>query len=186
MPSRMTQEEFELRVKEYTKDTVKVISNYVNKKTPVKIQCKKCGYKWNISPLSLMPSSTKNYNFKGCPECKYDICQCDECGKTFKRLKSILNKTNLHFCSKECGNRYKNKQVINIEEATNYRRNAFLKYPHKCAICSWNKDEDILEVHHIDENRNNNHISNLIILCPICHKYLTLHKKTLQEMLNKE
>ena len=43
----------------------------------------------------------------------------------------------------------------------------------------------VLEVHHIDENRNNNDISNLVILCPICHKYLTLHLYTLEQLLKQ-
>ena len=183
MPKKMTQEEFEARVKQYTEDSVEVVSEYVNKNTKVKIKCKKCGFIWEISPLSFMPSSTKNYNFIGCPECKYTECVCEECGKKFKRLKSVINKNNHNFCSKECGNRYKNKQVIDTENSLNYRRNAFLAYPHECAICKWHEDEDILEVHHIDENRANNNISNLVILCPTCHKYLTLHKKTIQEMI---
>ena len=41
MPKRMTQEDFENRVKEYTKDSVKVISPYINKRTKVQVQCKK-------------------------------------------------------------------------------------------------------------------------------------------------
>lgn len=34
-----------------------------------------------------------------------------------------------------------------------YRILAFRKYSHECAVCGWNEDEDILQVHHIDENR---------------------------------
>ena len=40
----MTQEEFETRVKEYTNDTVKVVGQYVNKRTKVLVECKVCGY----------------------------------------------------------------------------------------------------------------------------------------------
>jgi len=29
-------------------------------------------------------------------------------------------------------------------------------------------------VHHIDENHNNNDIKNLCLLCPICHRKITL------------
>lgn len=35
MPRKMTQEEFEERVKNYTQDSVKVISPYINKRTHV-------------------------------------------------------------------------------------------------------------------------------------------------------
>lgn len=49
----------------------------------------------------------------------------------------------------------------------------------------WREDERILEVHHIDENRSNNEITNLIILCPICHRYISLSIYTLSELKNK-
>ena len=188
MGKALTQQEFEERVKQYTNDTVKVISKYINRRTKVTIQCKTCGYTWEISPQSLCPNTTRQFNFIGCPECKYDIVKCDFCGKSFKRLKSRLitdNKTGKIFCSKECGNKYKNTFVTNYENAADYRRNAFLKYPHKCCICGYEEDERILEVHHLDENRNNNHIDNLRILCPNCHKKITLHLFSFEELMNK-
>ena len=41
-------------------------------------------------------------------------------------------------------------------------------------VCGWDEDERILEVHHLDENREHNDISNLSILCPTCHRKITL------------
>lgn len=186
MPARMTQQEFEQRVKKYTNDSVDVIGTYFNKRTKVLIKCKTCGYEWDFSPSNIMPSSANQYSFIGCPKCKYTTLKCDYCGKEFERLKSDLNdsKSGLHFCSKECGNRYKNDLVKNTINSSDYRRNAFEHYEHKCAICGYDEDERVLEVHHIDENRQNNHIDNLIILCPICHKKLTLHLYTLNELKN--
>lgn len=185
MPSRMTQEEFEQRVAEYTNNSVKVISPYVNKRTKVTIKCKTCGYEWEISPASLTPGITQQYSFAGCPECKYQEVECAYCHKKFKRLKSELakSKSGYVYCSHECGNKHKNLLRYNSEDGTEYRRNAFLNYPHKCAACGYDADERVLEVHHIDENRKNNKIENLIILCPICHKKLTLHLATLEELL---
>lgn len=173
MPRKLTQEEFNLRVKNYTQDTVEVISPYVNRRTHIKIKCKCCGYEWEVSPISFIESEHKNYSFQGCPQCKYTILKCAYCGKEFKRLKSAI-KSDIVYCSKECGNRHKNN-LIKMNNSTAYRRNAFDYYPHKCAICGWNEDERILEVHHIDENHDNNELNNLMILCPICHKKLTLH-----------
>lgn len=181
MPKKITNEEFMERVKKYTNDSVEVITPYINKKTKVKIKCKKCNYIWDVSPISFMPSSTKDYNFIGCPECKYTELECDFCHKKFKRLKSAVSE-NYNFCSKICGNRFKNKEFTNWTNSCDYRRNAFNVYPHKCAVCGYNEDERILEVHHIDENRGNNDLSNLIILCPICHKKLTLHLYSLEEL----
>jgi 5-methylcytosine-specific restriction endonuclease McrA len=64
-----------------------------------------------------------------------------------------------------------------------YRERSFAKYEHKCAVCGWDEDEDVLEVHHIDENRSNNSIDNLIILCPTCHRKLTTGKYYLQDRI---
>ena len=187
MPKRMSQEEFEKRVKEYTQDTVIVISEYINKKTKVKIKCKTCGYEWDISPATLMPSNMKDNHFIGCPECKYTTTLCSYCSKEIKRLKSDLanSKSGFVYCSRECGNRHKNDLKKSLD-STAYRRNAFEKYEHKCAICGYYDMIENLEVHHIDENHNNNDISNLIILCPICHKKLTMHLFTLNELINFE
>ena len=43
---------------------------------------------------------------------------------------------------------------------------------HKCEKCNntlWNEQPIPLEVHHIDGDRLNNELSNLILLCPNCH-----------------
>jgi len=51
----------------------------------------------------------------------------------------------------------------------NYRKLAFETYPAMCAHCGFGI-KDVLEVAHIDCNRANNAPSNLVILCPNCHK----------------
>lgn len=42
----------------------------------------------------------------------------------------------------------------------------------KCPNCG-NTDVGHFEIHHIDENPENNQIENLILLCPICHSKIT-------------
>lgn len=181
MPAKMTQIEFEKRVKEYTNNAIDVIGIYINKRTPVAVKCKKCGYEWNISPASLCPSATREYHFKGCSECKYEYVNCAYCNKEIKRLKSHLNTISGYvYCSRECGNRHK-AQLAKRNDSSSYRRNAFEYYDHKCAICDWNEEVSLLEVHHIDEDRTNNALNNLVILCPICHKKLTMHLYSLTE-----
>lgn len=51
----------------------------------------------------------------------------------------------------------------------NYRKVAFETYPPICAYCGFGVPE-VLEVAHLDGNRENNEIINLAILCPNCHK----------------
>lgn len=50
----------------------------------------------------------------------------------------------------------------------------------KCEICNiekWNEKEIILELDHIDGNRNNNYLSNLRLICPNCHSQTDTWKK---------
>jgi len=51
----------------------------------------------------------------------------------------------------------------------NYRKLAFEHYDPLCAYCGFGIPS-VLEAAHLDGNRNNNAISNLVILCPNCHK----------------
>ncbi len=68
----------------------------------------------------------------------------------------------------------------NVEEKigsiNTYREMAMREYNHQCSVCGWCEDDGILQVHHIDEDRQNNALNNLIILCPNCHAKLTSHK----------
>jgi 5-methylcytosine-specific restriction endonuclease McrA len=47
-----------------------------------------------------------------------------------------------------------------------YRKKALSCKPRRCARC---KTKDNLTVHHIDQNRQNNDLNNLRILCKKCH-----------------
>jgi hypothetical protein len=51
----------------------------------------------------------------------------------------------------------------------NYRKVAFQHYPQVCAYCGFGIAA-VLEVCHIDCQRSNNDVGNLVILCPTCHK----------------
>lgn len=51
----------------------------------------------------------------------------------------------------------------------NYRKLAFAQYPPVCAHCGFGIP-DVLEVCHLDCQRSNNDVVNLVILCPTCRK----------------
>ena len=57
----------------------------------------------------------------------------------------------------------------------NYRKLAFEHYRDRlfCAHCGFGI-LDVLEVAHLDGHRHNNAVSNLVLLCPTCHKMLDL------------
>jgi len=50
-----------------------------------------------------------------------------------------------------------------------YREKALNHYGAVCSVCSYDKHPIVLQVHHIDIDRNNNHIDNLQVVCPTCH-----------------
>ena len=54
-----------------------------------------------------------------------------------------------------------------------YRKKAFAHFTVKCALCDYDV-EDVLQVHHKDEDRSNNELPNLVILCPTHH--VEVHK----------
>lgn len=158
----------------------------------MKLICDYCSKKFELSKTLYNKRIKRNKHFYCSKECcneskkrKIEL-ECANCGKkiytTPHKLKQ--SKSGKKFCSQSCSNSY-NNTMRKKESLNTYRRIAFEQYEHKCKICGWNKDKRILEVHHIDENRKNNKINNLIILCPICHRYLTLHLKTLEELINE-
>ena len=114
---------------------------------------------------------------------------CAYCGKEFERIESHLgkSKSGLYFCCRDCKD--KGQQLENglgLRKETGlyaYREAAMRVYDHKCAVCGWNLDDRVLEVHHIDSDRSNNTIENLLVLCPICHKFITLNIYSLEELM---
>lgn len=57
------------------------------------------------------------------------------------------------------------------------------KYSHKCARCSWSQINPTtskvpLEIDHIDGDSENNHESNLILLCPNYHSLTPTYKNS--------
>lgn len=179
----ITQDEFQKRLNEKCHQDISVISEYKNKRSEVTIKCNDCGHIWNIVPHNNLYRSTKFY----CPNCgEYTnkkqnyYFECAYCKKPIKRVKSDIDKniSGNFYCSIDCGNKYKNeirKSNGEWDIIKDYRAKAFQEYKHKCMVCNWDEDERVLEVHHIDEDRENNAIDNLIILCPMCHRKLTSH-----------
>jgi len=104
-------------------------------------------------------------------ECKY--CGNDVFGRqTTNRRKDYL------FCSKICCGRFKVKTI----EPSPYSKKLYwnrIKNKEKicCEFCNI-KDIHILTIHHVDENRNNNSLDNLQLLCYNCH-YKIHHKESL-------
>lgn len=109
-------------------------------------------------------------------------CECAHCGNQFTRTKARLknSKHGVYFCSRSC----KDKGQSYIKEIQpdhygngehSYRVKALNNLPNICAVCSYS-NVDALEVHHIDKNRENNSLSNLLVLCANCHTLVHKNK----------
>jgi len=59
--------------------------------------------------------------------------------------------------------------ATSITSLLNYRKLAFDEYAAICVHCGFGIRE-VLEVAHLDGNRANNELSNLVILCPTCRR----------------
>lgn len=53
-------------------------------------------------------------------------------------------------------------------------------------MCGWSEHLEVLEVHHIDGDRSNGDIDNLVVLCPNHHAVVHLMTKTGRFKRSKE
>jgi len=117
-------------------------------------------------------------------------CVCANCAKEFYRSKTKreISKSGLHFCSRLCkdhGQRIENGNKAmwpdHFDTGTgrySYRSRAMRNFAHICMACGYNKQPEILEVHHKDHDRTNNTVENLEVLCPNCHSEHHFWSKT--------
>lgn len=89
------------------------------------------------------------------------------------------------FCSQDCFlESFKRGEYSTANKVANYRTICFEHHDHKCVCC---EEENILDVHHFDENHENNSPDNLIPLCPTHHRYVhnKKFKKEYKSIINK-
>ena len=81
-----------------------------------------------------------------------------------------------------------NTKAHNVKKWHNIDYKVYKEITKKCLICGFNK---VIDLHHLDEDHNNNNIENLIGLCPNHHKMLHDFKwkdevlRRIEEKLNK-
>lgn len=111
-----------------------------------------------------------------------EVHSCANCGKDVYRKKSQVERSlsgNV-FCSKKCSTTINNSIYKSGKDSPNrrddspstYRKRALEDHGESCNNddCPFNEvPVKMLDVHHIDSDRSNNHISNLEVLCVWCH-----------------
>ena len=118
------------------------------------------------------------------------ICIC--CKKEFKVSNSRIKQK---YCDILCAKQSKDDLVIRrkkskratrisrgVATGKTLRRFVFDNKPKQCELCGYNEYDFCLDIHHIDKNALNNDISNLAILCCMCHK--KLHKGVIKYAIN--
>ena len=108
---------------------------------------------------------------------------CPVCGKEFE-TQIRGDRREKTTCSHSCSNSFfrSGKDNGNWSDDS-YRSTCFLYHKKECIICGENK---IVEVHHMDENKNNNSPENLVPLCPTHHQYWhSRYKEEVEETIYK-
>lgn len=93
---------------------------------------------------------------------------CEECGQVFiwEGRKNTKAYKRARFCSRVCANKQGPKKR---KYKYNYRSLCWKYHKKECIICG---ETIIVDVHHYDNNHNNNHPTNFVPLCPTHHMYL--------------
>jgi hypothetical protein len=152
----------------------------------IKKNCPNCGEEFNADAKEVKRGNGKfctrqcanNFNAINRPKPELNV-ECAWCHKKFHKTIShqINSKSGLFFCCrahKDEAQRVGGIQAImpahyGIVSENTYRRIAFAVKPKVCERCGYDKHEAGIIVHHKDRNRDNNDISNLEVLCAICH-----------------
>src|SRR3990167_11174631 len=122
------------------------------------------------------------------------MIECFVCKKlAYKSLKDLRNsKSKKYFCSQTCGNVWIGKQQRaennpNWAGGTSSYKILLKRTDSKraCVLCG-KDDHRILCVHHVDKNRKNNKVQNLMWLCRNCHFLIHHYKKALHRLFNTQ
>lgn len=159
------------------------------------VKCKICNKEFYAKPNWLKKGWGKYCSLK----CTYKdrekgkIIKCHICGKNaYKSPKALKgSRSKKFFCGKSCQTIWRNSAVFAGKNHSNWKGGEFTykniiarsDKPKICTLCK-ETDKRILVVHHLDKNRKNNKLKNLIWLCFNCH-FLVHHYKAKRDKLSE-
>jgi 5-methylcytosine-specific restriction endonuclease McrA len=152
------------------------------------LQCKECGIDFKVPQVR---KNTAKYCSKECADIhRHDTTRMDKVEKHCLKCGAVFYERKCHssrrkYCSYECANQVFSEfwyQMSQGDDRHFYTRTFWKKLrslilerdEHKCQKCG-NKEK--LNVHHIQEKRNNGteDFDNLIVLCSSCHRKTHRH-----------
>lgn len=183
-----------------------IIIKEIVKMSTVKVNCKNCSIEFATEKKYISRGEGKFCSircgaiYNGAQK-KTNNKTCAWCFKPFYRKPSKApSKSGLYFCCrkhKDMAQRMEGLEDLQPEHygtglsSRSYRYKALERYGHCCNRCHYDKNLDVLEVHHKDRDRANNHISNLEVLCKNCHheehaeeKRLRIQKRLVSKNFN--
>ena len=156
----------------------------------VTTQCPQCGNqnqsnKGKLKKFCNMACRTTYYKIHGHPRsiAKTKI-QCSGCGKTILKNPSQLKERN--FCSRKCAS-YGHRQKITGQDNGRFRSGRWTGYAAEfrdasiivrkrtngaCVTCNRPENYPKHPVHHVNGNKFDNQLQNLVTLCTSCHKQI--------------
>lgn len=161
----------------------KVVDYFGQKKTLYETFCGTCNKSIYLRKHLLNKPRYCSRKCSAISKHKWVDLQCALCKVSFKRLTTQLHghcKSGLRFCSKSC--KAKAQRVEGLLPIMpkhfkggrcTYRSRAIREYGAVCKKCSYSEKETMLDVDHIDSNRQNNKLENLQVLCVWCHALKT-------------
>lgn len=153
-----------------------------------RVNCLLCGKEFYARPSNVLSGWGKYCSSR----CQYQSFRtgvtkkCFTCGRdvylSLTRLSHSTSKK--YFCDKTCQTKWRNKEFSGLKskkwkDGISTYRDAMLNSSRlkKCFLCK-EKDFRVLVVHHIDENRKNFKMDNLVWLCHNCHHLVHFNKVT--------
>ena len=157
------------------------------------VKCKICKKKFYAKP-SWLKQGWGKYCSSVCQrkgQLKGKFIKCYICGKeTWKQPKQIKHsKSGKFFCGKSCQTIWRNKIVFVGKNHPNWKNGQTIyrdillrsKKEEVCTLCK-TSDKRVLAAHHLDGDRKNVELKNLIWLCWNCH-FLVHHDKDTRKRL---
>ncbi len=111
------------------------------------------------------------------------MCERQGCGKRFIYEGRIFTKAfkRAIYCSRSCSNSIGGQAkaaIYHPDETAKYTTVCFRHHPKECVVC---EEQNIVAVHHYNENHDDNRPENLVPLCPTHHNYMHSRYKYLIE-----